>query len=56
MQLVEVYTLNLESAQAALARLAQVLGAPVGDTSTIRACEAILGGDDQVIRVGVERE
>jgi hypothetical protein len=50
MQLVDVYTLHLESAQAALARLAQVLGAPVRDPSTTRACEAFLGGDDQLIR------
>src|SRR5215203_544687 len=54
MQLVEVYALHLEPTQAALARLAQVLGAPVGDPSTTRAREASLGGDDQVIRVGVE--
>ena len=56
MQLVEVYTLHLESAQAALARLAQVLGATVGNPSTTRACIASLGGDYQLIRVGVERE
>src|SRR5215207_6531943 len=54
-ELVEVYALHLESAQAALARLAQVLGATVGNPSTTRACEASLRGDDQVIRVGVER-
>src|SRR5215217_7073155 len=42
-------------ASVALARLAQVLGAPVGDPSTTRACQAALGGDYQVIRVGVER-
>jgi hypothetical protein len=54
-QLVEVYALHLESAQAALARLAQVLGATVGNPSTTRACIASLGGDYQLIRVGVER-
>src|SRR5215212_8385544 len=53
-QLVEVYALHLEPTQAALARLAQVLGAPVGNPSTTRACQAALGGDDQIIRVGVE--
>src|SRR5918993_4232499 len=54
-ELVEIYALHLESTQAALARLAQVLGATVGDPSTIRACQAALGGYDQLIRVGVER-
>ena len=55
MQLVEVYALHLEPTQAALARFAQVLGATVGDPSTTRACQAALGGYDQLIRVGVER-
>src|SRR5829696_1399897 len=55
MQLVEVYGLHLEPTQAALARLAQVLGATVGHPSTTRACQAALGGYDQIIRVGVER-
>src|SRR5215208_3711010 len=55
MQLVEVYALHLEPTQAALARLAQVLWATVGHPSTTRACQAALGGDHQVIRVGVER-
>jgi hypothetical protein len=32
-----------------------VLGTPVGDPSTARACQASLRGDDQVFRVGVER-
>src|ERR671921_910536 len=55
MQLVEVYALHLEPTQAALARFAQVLWATVGHPSTTRACQAALGGDHQVIRVGVER-
>src|SRR5215208_8262048 len=46
-QRVEVYALHRESAQAALARLAQVLGATVGNPSTTRACVASLGGDYQ---------
>src|ERR671914_122841 len=46
---------HTESSKAILASLAQVLGATVGDPSTTRACQAALGGDDQVIRVGVER-
>jgi hypothetical protein len=33
----------------------QVLGASVGDPSTTEACQATLGGDDQVIWIGVER-
>src|SRR5215211_4351507 len=55
MQLVEIYALHLKSTQAALARLAQVLGTTVGDPSTTRAREAALGSYDQIIRVGVER-
>src|SRR5215207_5117064 len=54
-ELVEVYALHLEPLQAALARLAQVLRAPVGDPPATGPRVAALGGDDQVIRVRVQR-
>ena len=55
MKLVEVDALHLEPFQAALACLSQVLWAAVWDPSTTRACQAALGGYDQIIWVGVER-
>src|SRR5208282_331398 len=55
-ELVERYLLEPEPAQAALARLSQVFGAPVG-VPAVRAGpdQAALGRDHQVVRVRVQR-
>ncbi len=55
-ELVEGDLLQAQPPQAALARRAQVLGAAVGGPpSGPGRYEAALGGDDEIVRIGVQR-
>ena len=55
-QLVELDALQAQAPQASLARFAQVLGAPVARPPTRTAARhAALGGDHEIVRVGVQR-
>ena len=55
-QLVEVDAIEAQTAQASLARLAQVLGPPVPRPGAgALAEEPALGGDHEALRVGVQR-
>ena len=55
MELVEIDALELQTAQAAFALLAQVFGAAIGVPHVgTRTHQAALGGDDEIVRVGVE--
>jgi hypothetical protein len=55
-ELVEVYPVHSEPAQAPFAGLAQVLGPSVWhQPARFRASEAAFGGDDQPLGIGMKR-